>query len=706
MTIIIASLILLPFLGALVSYAVGRKNKTARNIIAVATAGLELVLAICFLAMGAGVAAGVEALREAGEEIGPSESALVWKIPVLFGNGLSFSVDGFRGVYIAVAAFMWFMTTLYAPEYLAKYRNRNRYYLFTLFTLGATMGVFLSADLFTTFVFFEIMSFTSYVWVVADERKESLAAGATYLGVAVIGGLVLLMGLFLLKDLAGTLAIDDLRGALLGCVESGEKGRLYAAVGCIFFGFAAKAGAFPVHIWLPKAHPVAPAPASALLSGILTKAGVYGILIVSLRIFSGDRAWGKFLLVIALITMVTGAVLALFSVDLKRTLACSSMSQIGFILTGVAMATLLGEESAMAARGAFLHMVNHSMIKLVLFMAAGVVYMNVHKLNLNDIRGFGRKKPFLNVVFLLGALGIGGVPFFNGYVSKTMIHEAILEGAGFLNAPKLVEWLFLISGGLTVAYMTKLYVAIFVEKNKIEGVQKTFEEKKNYVKLPGIVALSGAAVVIPVLGVVPSLVSTRFADMAESFLGVEVPMEHAVHFYNLENLKGAAISLAVGAIVYFLIIRKLLMKDGRYLDAWPKVLDLEFAVYRPILLTILPAVFGAIVSVLDHLVDGIILFLRKTFYRDHREGGELEEGTIFTHLVGHIMDFLHDFLNTTVRKESPKADPSSYEHRLAMRHVKNVETRAVIGRSISFGLALATLGLLLTIGYMLFFLAF
>ena len=135
---------------------------------------------------------------------------------------------------------------------------------------------------------------------------------------------------------------------------------------------------FPLHIWLPKAHPVAPAPASALLSGILTKSGVFGILVIARNLFRADVAWGDAVLFLGVVTMVLGAVLAVFSVDLKRTLACSSMSQIGFILVGVAMQGLLSGENALAAWGTILHMLNHSLIKLVLFVAAGVVYMGTN----------------------------------------------------------------------------------------------------------------------------------------------------------------------------------------------------------------------------------------------------------------------------------------------------------------------------------------
>lgn len=298
------ALVFYPMIGAFVSYLIGRKSKEARNYFAdfiVITEFLMILYAVLNL---------------------QGSDAFMGDI---CGMGLHLTIDGFRGIYTLVAGFMWMMTIIFSREYFGHYRNRNRYYLFQLITLGATAGVFLSANLYTTFIFFEIMSFTSYVWVAQDERKESLRAAETYLAVAIIGGMVLLMGLFLLYTHVGTLEIGELYEA---CSNFGDKSKLYVAGGCILVGFGAKAGAFPLHIWLPKAHPVAPAPASALLSGILTKAGVYGILVISCYMFYGDASWGMLILALGVITMFGGALLAVFSVDLKRTLACSSMSQI------------------------------------------------------------------------------------------------------------------------------------------------------------------------------------------------------------------------------------------------------------------------------------------------------------------------------------------------------------------------------------------
>jgi len=270
------------------------------------------------------------------------------QLPGVCGFGLSFTAGSLRTLLAVLAAVLWAGTGQLCPTYFSHGGDCSRFYLFWLMTLGTLMGVFLAADLFTLFVFFEMMSFTSYVWVVQEGTPGALRAGETYLAVAVIGGMSILAGLLLLQQLLGTLTLDQLSQAV-SALPAEQRPWLYAAGGCCLVGFGAKAGMFPLHIWLPKAHPVAPAPASALLSGILTKSGIFGVLIVSRYLFWADLPWNQVILGLGVITMVLGAVLAVFSIDLKRTLACSSMSQIGFILIGVAMQGYLYGENALAA---------------------------------------------------------------------------------------------------------------------------------------------------------------------------------------------------------------------------------------------------------------------------------------------------------------------------------------------------------------------
>lgn len=685
-----------PMAGAVISYLLGRYQKNIRDYFAdgvtVITFAVFLFLLVC--------------------RMNGSFDTLSFTVPYVCGFGLHFTLDGFRALYAAIASFMWMMSTLFSKEYFSHYRNRNRYYLFLLLTLGATIGVFLSADFYTTFIFFEIMSFTSYVWVAHDEKKESLRAAGTYLAVAVIGGLVMLMGIFLLYHIAGTLQFDELVG-YISCADSGDQTMLWAAGICLLFGFGAKAGAFPLHIWLPKAHPVAPAPASALLSGILTKAGMYGILILSSYLFLGSSAWGSMILIIGVCTMVVGAVLALFSVDLKRTLACSSVSQIGFILVGVGMSGLLAEVNGLAVRGSLLHMVNHSLIKLALFMAAGVVFMNVHKLNLNDIKGFGRKKPLLNYIFLMGALGIGGIPLWNGYISKTLIHESIVEYISLLqegvvsgifsaDAMRAIEWTFLVSGGLTVAYMLKLYVALFVEKNDDPSVQEKYDSLKGrYMNKVSAFALTVSATLLPVMGFLPGIVMNTMADLGQSFLqGGEA---EAITYFSFGNLKGGLISIGIGVLIYLVVVRMWLIRKEEgttvYLNRWNPYLDLENTIYRPLLLKFFPFFFGVICRVLDSLVDTFVVVLRKTIYRDSKLPHELEEGTIITHMLGCMANAAQKAGNATIWKK--KKRNVDYEHKYALVYEELQEDKFIIGRSMSFGLLMFCIGLLLTVGYLL-----
>ncbi len=698
---LICTAIFLPMISAILCYIIGRFNKTGRDYFANVITGITFAVLIYLLtAVSTGRASDVSV-----------------RLPGICGMGLCFTLDGFRALYGTIAAFMWFMSTLFSKEYLAHYHNRNRYYLFLLLTLGATEGVFFSADFFTTFIFFEIMSFTSYVWVAHDEKKDSLRAASTYLAVAVIGGLVMLMGIFLLYSVMGTVRFDELSDAYsrLGSESfisdslfstNQQRLRLMVAGICMLFGFAAKAGAFPLHIWLPKAHPVAPAPASALLSGILTKAGMYGILILTSCMFFGVYGWGWLILILGVLTMVVGAVLALFSIDLKRTLACSSVSQIGFILVGVGMSNLLGGYGASAVRGSLLHMVNHSLIKLVLFMAAGVVFMNVHKLDLNEIRGFGRKKPLLNYIFLMGALGIAGVPLWNGYVSKTLIHESIVEYAALSHTDIMtgIEWAFLISGGLTVAYMTKLYVAIFIEKNTNHDVQAKYNTLKGkYMNKTSAFALTVSATLLPIMGFLPNIIMDKIADIGQPFMRLE-EIEERISYFSLTNLKGAAISLVIGAVVYLVVVRLLLMKktDSNavtvYVNRWSKYLDLENMIYRPVLLKLLPSVFGFLSRVLDSLVDTVIVILRKTIYRDSKLPHELPEGSVLSHICACIVQIFQTIGNKTFRRKNPK--DVDYDHKYAMLHEELAENRVIISRSLSFGLLLFCIGLIITVAYL------
>ena len=563
--------ILLPMLAGILCYITGKKSELARNAIAILSVTVSLVLAILMV----------------GKDLSLSYADFC-------GVGLCLKSDSFRGIMVLLASFLWWLSLLFSPAYFSHSHKKDRYYLFTLLTQGATMGVFLSGDLGSFLVFFEIMSFTSYVMVKQEETPAALRAGQTYLAIAVIGGLCALTGLFLLQSQFGTLNIEALKAAIQGV----EYAKLFPAGILLLIGFGAKAGLFPLHIWLPEAHPAAPAPASALLSGILTKAGVFGILILCVYFFVGSHDWGMMLIILAAINMVLGGLVALFSTDIKRLLAGSSLSQIGFIVLGLGMFALPGFLNLHALWGTLLHVLNHGVIKTVLFLSVGAVYMERHSTDINTVRGAGRGKPVLLVCFVIAALGLMGVPGFSGYTSKTLLHEGILEIVHHLAHEgadatfyQILEWAFLLSGGLTTAYLTKLFVALFVEK------PAACAHEKKRLPLLNCVALIVPALLVLIGGILPNLTMDGIAAFESAALGVHEHMH--VHYFIWANLKGSVISLTLGFAIYFLVVRLWLTKGHGaelvYINRIPAWLSMENSLYRPILVKVLPFI-GALVA--------------------------------------------------------------------------------------------------------------
>ena len=708
-------IVFLPFVTAALSWLAGCRKEEFRDWFVAAAAGVELALCLSLFA-----------------------SRQTLDIPYVVGSGLHFASDGFRTVYAVVTAFMWFFTCLFSREYFAHEREGlNGYFVFVLMTLGATEGVMLSADLMTTFFFFEILSFTSFTWVIHEQTPGAVRAGYTYLFSAVIGGLVLFMGLALMQNALGTLRFDEMRQAVK---QTGITTRVFAAAVCILFGFGCKAGMFPVHVWLPKAHPVAPSPASALLSGVLTKVGIYGILMTTLNVMISDAGFGLLVLCLGVVTMALGAVLALCSINLKRTLACSSMSQIGFILTGIGMIVLNTaggneEGAAMAFSGTVLHMVNHSLIKLTLFMAAGVVVMNLGVLTLDDIRGWGKDKPFLKIAFALGALGISGVPLFNGYTSKTLLHEGIVEGvhhlAGMGAFLKAVEWIFLISGGITFGYMLKLFICIFIEEpakgsaamacspeeaSSLEtGRGREAEENEKAAGKPCMNAVStfavfGSSLLMPVLGQ-PAVMKRLAAFMT----GSEAVME--VRFFSFANLKGGLTSLIIGACVYYFIVRRRLIKGDSYVDVWPAGLDLEDLIYRPLLTRLLPDFFGRIAAffaqnkVLGPLCRHALEILGKlaAFFSGNRLLIPAGKAVFFVlEVIGRAlvtsMDALLVLLRRTIVREIPVESAEKIQENSWMTFREGVKDAAEpIFRNFSFALMMTCIGILLILGVLIYY---
>lgn len=592
---------------------------------------------------------------------------------------IGFVIDEFRLVQVILAAILWIVAMVCSVDYMKQKEHKARYYLFSVATFLAAVGVFFGKDFYTIFIFFEIMSFTSFVWVIQEETKKSIQAANTYLAIAVLGGLVMLMGIFMYY---GTDLNQNLR---------------YVSGICMLFGFGAKAGIFFLHIWMRDSYDKAPAPASALLSAVLSKTGVFGIILVTKELFYGDEIWAKLILVLATLTMCFGAVCAILSVEMKQILAFSSMSQIGFILVGVGMYGLLGEHGAIAIRGSVLHMMNHSLVKVILFILAGYIFMQVKSLNLNDIKGAGRGKIGMHVLFLAAYLGIIGMPFWNGYISKSLIHESIVEGihlgvvsGNFLN---ILEILFLFCGGCTIAYMTKIYICLFWQ-----GSEKSKKiEEVSIGKLSGAL-LSVVALAVTVFGIVPNVFDDFFMDKMQVIGGT---FEHGekISYFGLEMLKGAVISIIIGIVLYVVVVRLCLTdKEKEYRYIVPKWVSLENTIYKPVFLYAIPAVCGFFCRIADSLVDSIVVLTRKTVLKDEKLPFELEEGTWYTYYSGLFVDKIRGFICRHKKEELPK---DSFVHIFAKKYAEYRLDQFIISRSMSFGLLMFCIGLAVILIYML-----
>ncbi len=531
-----------------------------------------------------------------------------FNLDLFSGFGISFSVNEFSILFSLIASILWLISCTETKEYFSHHSHHlSRYYSSLIVTFAGTLGVFYANDLFTLFVFFEIMSFASYLWVVHNGDEKSQNAGKSYLGYAVFGGLSLLFGIFILYSLSQNLDINALSESF---IIHQDNPLLFLAAILIFVGFGCKAGAFFVHDWLALAHTASPAPASGLLSGLLTKTGVYGIILLVIKIMSFNETFVYIVLAVSVLNMLVGAIYAFMSNDLKRTLAYSSVSQIGFILWGVSFSILLAEHNTYAAYGTVFHMVNHSLIKILLFSLAGVIYQNTHTLDLNKLKGFGRDKPWLKFSFGIGAASIMGIPLFSGYISKTLLHEAVVElmHLGHHDLIWIVlEWAFLLAGGFTFAYMLKLFICLFIEKG--EGEKKI----ESYVTKKTAILLSLVAITLIILGVTPNITFGYIGEFVSHFMNTHAKSD--IHYFIWINLKGSLISIIIGLFLYFVVARKTVINPQKgYIDFNSSNITIENYIYKP-LFKILSFVFAVFMRIFDISTDIIIVVLNRLFYK-------------------------------------------------------------------------------------------
>ncbi len=601
--------------------------------------------------------------------------------------GISFKCDGFRLLYFVLTLFVFVLCSLFAFFDLKGEKKNGRFYASWILTFLCTVGLLFAGDLFTCFMFFEILSLASTVWVFQKENRKSDYAGRVYLRISVICGMIMLYGLFLTVKNFGTLDLDRLT---VITPTAPFYDRFVPAL-LISIGFGAKAGVFLLHVWLPRAYTEAVTSGTAFLSAILSKAGIIGMILTtsSLNVV-GNEVWGNILLILGACTMVTGAFLAIFNRDLKRTIACSSLSQIGFIVTGLACMTL--EPGSVAYSGTVLHMVNHTLIKTALFLAAGTVYKATGTYDLNELRGYGKKKPLLLLTFAICGLSLAGVPGFSGYISKNMIHEALDVIANESVTAGAVSVIFTVTGGMTLCYMLKLFVCLFIE----EGTKKTGNDPKRSYMLSFIPVFLTAIAGVPALFTkIPFIAVLKEYEISAGRLYFEDVVEFS--FFSPAILITSLFSVGIGIVLYLVFVRVIMISrkkgDKAYRNGLPEWFDLEKYVYRPVFMYFLPFVAAFAARIFDKLTDLIIYFFRKKVFKPLKKRRTAAVGNGVTYGLGTLLDKI------TLRHRKP--GKISYVTALALFNEQTAAMARMIERSLSLSMLLFSTGLVITLIYML-----
>ncbi|HHV44462.1 MAG TPA: NADH dehydrogenase [Firmicutes bacterium] len=463
---------------------------------------------------------------------------LVYTLPWVGPFVPRFQMDAVSALFLLFAAFLWWVVSLYAPEYMAHEGGPERFQFCSLLTFFAVIGVFLAGDLLTLLLFFELMTITSFFWVIHRWNLEAIRAGYLYLFFSIAGGLFILLGIVLLLGATGSVPI---LGAGRIAVESSW---VSWGVALLVAGFGIKAGMVPLHLWLPHAHGVAPTPASALLSGLLIKVGAYGLLRIGALAgwgLGGESVipWlGPALTFLGGWTMLLGVGAALLQSDAKRLLAYHSVSQMGYIILGLGIGLFLGPAGGIGFLGSLYHIVNHGLFKAALFLGVGVVYLQTGTTDLNQLGGLWRRLPVTAVLMLLAVLGITGAPGFNGYASKTLLHHAVSLAAD--TGPAWLVWverLFLLVGVGTATSFAKLYYLMFLGKPKQQWEPKVMTRST-------VVALGVLGLVILGFGLRPTFFLETWAQPAAEKLGLV--FNENLSFWNPADLVGMVVTLGLG----------------------------------------------------------------------------------------------------------------------------------------------------------------
>lgn len=421
-----------------------------------------------------------------------------------------FQIDDLGRIFAVIVNIVWVLAGFYAFEYMKHEKEEKRYFGFYTIVFGILLALNYSGSMLTYYLFYELMTLLSVPFILHSKTKEAIMGGLKYLFYSLVGAYMVLFGIYFLNKYAATLNFSA-GGVLDLDMVNGNQGILLVVAFSMILGFGVKAGMFPLHAWLPTAHPVAPAPASAVMSGIIVKMGVLGMIRVVYYMFGADFLRGTWVqtawIVLTLITVFMGSMLAYREKVMKKRLAYSTVSQVSYILFGLA---LLQPE---AFTGSILHVVFHAVIKSTLFMCAGAIIYKTGKTNVDELHGIGKEMPVTIWCYTFASLALIGIPPASGFISKWYLAIGSLQ-----SGIRVFAWLgpviLLISALLTAGYLLPITIQGFLPGADYDYKKLRKREPVKMMVVP-LVILAALAVL---LGVFPNPLTNYISDIVNAVL--------------------------------------------------------------------------------------------------------------------------------------------------------------------------------------------
>lgn len=417
---------------------------------------------------------------------------------------LQFNIDEISIIFSVLGVIVFLAAGIFSIEYIKHEFHHLRYWLFYILGFFVYEALCFAGNLITYYLLFELLTLSTFPLVLHSEKREAVMAGLKYLFYSLCGAYMVLFGLYFVHKYGNTLSFTS-GGVFSQDVFNANSGILLICAMLMIFGFGVKGGMLPMHAWLPAAHPVAPGPASAVLSAVIVKAGVLGIIRTVFYIFGDNALRGTWVqktwIVVTLLTVFMGSMLAYREDVLKKRLAYSTVSQVSYILFGLSVMT---DE---AYTGGLMHVLAHGFIKCGLFLVAGAIIYMTGKTKVSEMRGIGKQMPVTIWCFTILSLGLIGIPPTGGFISKWHLATGAL-----LSGIPVFSWLgpviLLVSALLTAGYLLPISINGLLPGAEFDSTALEKKEPKPVMVVPIIVL----TVLTVILGVYPQIL-----DLLRSF---------------------------------------------------------------------------------------------------------------------------------------------------------------------------------------------